>query len=453
MSQSSEKLKPRTHETRSGALNTQLLRLVGVLELQERARNAPREELPFVIVNETMQAFGYEQAALWDARSGRIAALSGATRVEPGAPYVLFLERMCRRIARSGVSDIHEPACTAGESERAEFLAPQILCCPLAERGAVVGLLLFARQESWCEGEKQLLKALSGAYSQSWELARARRAPAGATRWRRLRRLAFGMLALTVLAISFAPVRSTSIAPAEVVAANPLFLRAPFAAVVDAITVAPNDEVRAGQVLVRLDRRQLEAQQRVAAKSVEVAEAQLRQAEQEAIGDPRVREQVTVLRSKLDEARADLEYRRTLLARADIATTADGVAVFNDPGEWIGRPVETGERIMMVAPPTSARIEIELPVADAVTLAEGSRVTFFDNVNPDHPVEGRLVFASYATSLTSSGVLAYTGRADLAQGTTLRLGLKGTAKIYGPPRPLALWLLRRPLTLLRELLA
>ena len=76
---------------------------------------------------------------------------------------------------------------------------------------------------------------------------------------------------------------------------------------------------------------------------------------------------------------------------------------------------------------------------------------FFNNINPDQPVEGRLVFASYGASLGPSGVLAYTARADLTPGTALRLGLKGSAKIYGPPRPLALWVLRRPLAWVRNL--
>ena len=52
----------------SVVMNQQVMRLAGVLQLQERARTAPPEELPFVIVNETMQVAGYEQAALWDAR-------------------------------------------------------------------------------------------------------------------------------------------------------------------------------------------------------------------------------------------------------------------------------------------------------------------------------------------------------------------------------------------------
>jgi multidrug resistance efflux pump len=437
----------------SGALNQQLLRLAGVLQLQERARTASREELPFVIVNETVQAVGYDQAALWDARGPRVVAVSGAAQPEPTSPYVLFLERLCRRIAASeAISDVHTPPRVACDADWREFLAPHALWCPLVERRPVAGLLL-ARQDPWTEGERQLLAALCGAYAQSWELARARRARPRITPWRRLRRLAIVIVGVVALTLSFLPVSSTAVAPAEVTAANPVFVRAPFAGVVDSISVAPNAEVHAGEVLVRLDRHQLDAQQHVAAKSVEVAQAQLRQAAQEAIADPRAREQLAPLRGKLEEAQADLEYRRTLLERADIPAPADGVAVFNDPGEWIGRPVETGERIMLVAPPTSARIEIELPVADAVTLSEGARVIFFDNINPDHPTEGRLVFASYATSLSRSGVLAYTGRADLAPGTALRLGLKGSAKIFGPRRPLVLWLLRRPLAWLRELFA
>ena len=434
----------------SGTLNRQLLRLAGVLQLQERARTAPREELAFVIVNETVQVVAYDQAALWDTRGGRISALSGAARPEPGAPYLSLLERLCRRAgAGADAAIMHTLRPADGDGEWAEFLGPEVLWCPLIGRGPVAALVL-SRHEPFGEGDRQLLTALCGAYGQSWELAWARREPLRAWRGRRLRNLGVIATVVGVLSLGALPVTSSSVAPAEVAAASAVFLRAPFAGVVDSIVVAPNAEVRAGQVLVHLDRRQLEAQSRVAAKSLEVAEAQFRQVTQEAIVDARAREQLAVLRSKRDEARADLEYRRALLDRADLQAPVDGVAVFNDAGEWIGRPVETGERIMLIAPPTSARIEIELPAADAVTVTEGAPVLFFDNINPDRPISGRLVFVSYATSLSPSGVLAYTGRADLVPGTALRLGLKGTAKVYGPRRPLALWLLRRPLAWLRE---
>ncbi len=429
----------------SGALNQQLLRLAGVLQLAQRAREVGRDELGFVIVNETVQAVAYDQAALWDVRRGRVVALSGVARPELGGPYVAFLRGVFRRLR------LVPPGVVTAEASWGDFLAPCVAWCPLVVGGQVVAGLLLARRDAWGEGDLQLLEMLAGGYAQSWELARARRASLRPGWSRRVRQGAVvaGVVALGVLGAM--PIPSSAIAPAEVMAAAPAFVRAPFAGVIDSIAVAPNAEVQAGQAVVQLDRRQLEAQLRVAEKAGEVADSQYRQASQEAITDPRAREQLAVLRAKLDEARADLEYRRTLLGRAAIPAPAAGIAVFNDAADWIGRPVETGERIMLVAAPLSHRVEIELPVPDAITLDLGARVLFFDNLNPDRPSEARLTRVSYTTTLSVTGVLVYTCDAELAEGPGLRLGLKGSAKVFGPSRPLALWLLRRPIAWLREL--
>jgi HlyD family secretion protein/Biotin-lipoyl like len=440
-----------------GALNQQLLGLAELLQLCARAREASRGELPFVIANETIRVISYDQAILWDARSERLVALSGAARIEPGAPYVLFLNRLYKRVVAAGQWDTPhtlDPAIVGKDKDNKDnWLAPHLLWWPLRLEGQTVAILLLGRRDPWTSAEEPLLEALCGSYAQAWELARVRRAPVHPGRLRRLRRVGIALLAAALLGAGLIPVRSSAVAPAEVVARAPAFVRAPFAGVVDSIEVAPNAMVRSGQVLVRLDRRQLEAGLRVAAKAAEVATAQYRQATQEGITDPRAREQLVVLRGKLDEARADYDYRQTLLGRADIPSPADGIAVFNDPADWIGRPVETGERIMQVSPPTSSRIEIELPVTETMTFDDAAEVLFFNNVNPDQPIDGRLVFMSYATTVSPTGVLVYTARADLAEGSALRLGLKGTAKIFGRPRPLVLQLLRRPMAYLRELLA
>lgn len=433
------------------------MRLAGVLQLCARAREAGREELSFVIVNETVRVIPYDQAVLWDARTGRLVAVSGVERVQPAAPYVVSLNRLYRSIVAAGRQDTqHAPDPALVDRSRFDpqsRLAPHLLWWPMRLKGQTVAFLLLARRDAWTEADGPLLEALTGAYAESWELARSRRAAARPWSRRLAWRLGGALVLAALLAAAFIPVRSSAIAPAEIVARNPAFVRAPFAGVVDSIEVAPNSTVRAGQILVRLDRQQLEAALRVATKAVEVATAQYRQTTQEGIADPRVREQLVALRGRLDEARADYDYRRTLLQRADIPSPADGIAVFNDPAEWIGRPVETGERIMQISPPASSRIEIELPVAEATAFGDGAEVLFFNNVSPDRPAAGRVTFMSYATSLSPSGVLVYTVRADLDDGSELRLGLKGTAKIFGEPRPFVLQLLRRPIAYLRELFA
>lgn len=441
----------------TGSLNQQLLRLAELLQLCARARDVSREELPFVIVNETVRVIAYDQAVLWDARAQRIVALSGADRLQPAAPYIISLNRLYKLTVAAGKRDqAHAPdpkVMADSEFSADATLAPQALWWPLRCKGSTVAVLLLARRDPWTEADAPLLEALGGAYAESWELGRARRPPVRRSVWRLGRNIAIGLLAAGLLAASLYPVRTSAIAPAEVVARTPAFVRAPFAGVVDSIEVQPNSPVRAGQILVRLDRRELDAALRVAVKAVEVATAQYRQVMQEGIADPRAREQLAALRGRLEEARADFDYRRTRLERADIPSPTDGVAVFNDPAEWIGRPVETGERILQVSPAQSSRIEIELPAVEAMAFEDGVDVLFFNNIDPDRPVAAKLTFMSYATAMSPSGVLVYTVRADLNGGEELRLGLRGTAKIYGSPRPLLLQVLRRPLAWIREILA
>lgn len=441
----------------SGGQNQQLLRMAELLQLAVRAREASREELPFVIANETVRALPYDQAVLWDVRTDGIAALSGAARIDSGAPYVLMLNRLYRLVETT--PDRDKPHLLSPEIVDKAIggqditLAPHLVWWPLQFRDQTVAVLMLGRRDPWTDGDELVLNQLCGSYAQAWELARLPTAPVRRGHAQRLRKMALVGAAVLVVALGLLPVRQSTIAPAEVVARTPAFVRAPFAGVVDAITVPPNTPVRAGQIVVRLERRQLEAEYGVAAKAYEVATAQYRQASQEAIADPRAREQLATLRGKLDEARTDFDYRKARLERADIPAPAAGIAVFSDPAEWIGRPIEVGERIMQVAPATSSRIEIELPAAEATTFEEGAVVSFFSNLNPDQPVDGHLVFASYTSAMTPSGVLSYVARADLDGGDVLRLGIKGTAKVFGPRRPLALWLLRKPVAYLRQLLA
>src|SRR5471032_1992885 len=165
----------------SDGLNQQLLRLAELLQLGQRAREASRDELPFVIVNESIRAVRYDQAVLWDARSEKVVALSGGGRAETGAPYVLFLNRLYKAVVASGKqNEPHEPApeilarATAnGES----WLAPQLLWWPLRARGQTVAVLLLGRREPWPEAEYPVLENLCGAYAQAWELARIKPAP------------------------------------------------------------------------------------------------------------------------------------------------------------------------------------------------------------------------------------------------------------------------------------
>lgn len=129
----------------------------------------------------------------------------------------------------------------------------------------------------------------------------------------------------------------------------------------------------------------------------------------------------------------------------------DGVAVFADANDWLGRPVATGERILLLADPTQPALQINLPVADAIALEVGAPVKLYLTTHPLSAIDGHITETSYQTHITPDGLAAYRLRAALdGRPDEARLGLRGTAKVYGGWTLLSYYVLRRPLAALRE---
>lgn len=433
-----------------------LLRLTALLDLEQRAREAATvEELGFLAVNETHALVPYRQAALWlgEGRSGHLAALSGLAIPDRNAPFAVWLRHLARMLATS--PDAQRPRqVTAADlpaeaSEGwAEWLPAHLLWLPLQCRGRCPGVLLLAREEPWAEAELRLLEMLAGAYAHALaSLARSRRI-VPVTAWRR-RALALAALAAAA-ALGAVPVRDSVLAPAEVIPRGPEVIRAPLEGVVERIHVRPNEAVSVGQLLLSFDPTRLQNQLEVARKAAEVAELELRQATQAALGDARARASVPVLQARLDQQRAEAGYLRDLLARIEIRATRSGIAIFDDPNEWLGRPVNIGERIMQVADPGRVELEIRLPVADAIRLEPDAEVRFFLNIDPRAPVPALLDVVGYRAQPGPDGVPAFRLKARFAEtAPLLRIGLRGTAKLYGEEVPLAWYVFRKPLAALR----
>ena len=140
-------------------------------------------------------------------------------------------------------------------------------------------------------------------------------------------------------------------------------------------------------------------------------------------------------------------------ARCHIVEPRAGIAVFDDPSEWIGRPVAVGEKVMLVAAETDTEVEAWLPVGDAGQAQPGNRLTVFLNAAPLSPVHAVVRSVAYEASARPDGTLAHRIRASLSDGQDKpRLGLKGTARIDSDNVPLLWWLFRRPLATVRQTL-
>jgi len=74
-------------------------------------------------------------------------------------------------------------------------------------------------------------------------------------------------------------------------------------------------------------------------------------------------------------------------------------------------------------------------------------------VAPDAPLAGTVRQASYEATLSPGNVLGYRLKASFADmAKPPRIGLRGTAKIYGDRVTLFYYLARRPLAALRQFL-
>lgn len=440
--------------------------LATLLDLAHRARHADDAvEIEFLAVNATHALAPYRQAVLWCEESG-VRALSGVVQIEANAPYTQWIDRVLRQVETSGpvtASDL--PAELRAEWE--EWLPQYALLLPLAgDRQGGRGALLLARDIPWMERETAVLTewadilrhALKARRQpQRWSLRalrgrmRQRRAlerESGLPWWRRRN---WQVAAATLLVLA-CPVRLTVLAPGSLVPSNPASIRSPLDGVIERFRVAPNQLVKAGQPLFDFDQAQLDSRYAVALQALSTAEAEYRQALQQALTDTRSKAMLSTLQGKIEERRAETDYLGSVVQRASVTAPRDGIVLFDDPSEWSGRPVQTGERIMRIAVPDDVEVEAWLSVGDAIPLAPGAPVSLYLSASPLEPVGARVRYVSYDAIERPDGSHAYRVRATLTGATVHRVGLKGTAKLSAGWVPMAYWIMRRPLAAIRQTL-
>ena len=440
-----------------------------LLDLSHQARSASNTaELAFLAVNDSHALHPYRQAALWFADRG-IQALSGVVEPQANVPYAQWLERLCRHLSdthntTATVTAIQLPASLA--SEWTEWLPAEALWIPLPPEGQAPpgndeerGGLLLASDQPWSDDARMLMTEWMAVWHHAWHAQTSQ----AAWSWRRMgRTLVKGplhsgwrrrvLLAVLVLAVSCVPVRLSVLAPGELVPAKPAVIRAPLDGVVGQFHVQPNQEVRKGQPLFNFDQAALAARQDVAAQALATAQVEYRQHAQQAVSDPRAKTQLSIMLGKIEERRAEADYVKDQFQRATVTAPQDGIALFDDPSEWTGKPVQTGERIMRIAAPHDVEVEAWVPMGDAIPLSDQARVELYLAATPLEPVSAQVRYVAHDAVLRPDGVYAYRVRARLMAGTGQRVGLKGTVKLSGESVPLIYWMLRRPLATARQTL-
>ncbi len=448
--------------------------LMALLELERDARRATTPaELTFLMANRTQCVVAADQVAVWRQHgvgAVRLERVSSVAGIDRSAPFVPWLEGVIAAALCGATSDraggtADGPAVVARSIDAdaldnkglavawPDFSPPNGLVCPLDGGLGVPAGLWLARGGAWNEADRVLVERLAETYAHAWRTLVGTAGPRPRRRVSWPVWLAAAVLAAGVLAL---PVRQTVMAPAEITPTAPVVVTAPLDGVVATVAIEPGQAVSSGDVLFRLDDTGLRSRLEIAEKGLGVAQAELYRARQLAFGDDESQAALAVLEARVALRQAEVAQARTQLVRSTVRAPRAGIALFDDPSAWRGRPVVTGERVMRLADPERVEVAVALPAADAITLEPGAAVRVFLNTAPLDPLPATLIRSSYAATPTAAGVLAFTLAARLEPTAAdnasppPRIGLKGTAEVSGRRTVMALYLFRRPLTVLRR---
>jgi Biotin-lipoyl like/HlyD family secretion protein len=442
------------------------------VHLEERARAAKSvRELLFSLANESWQLLGQRQAFIWDSRAdnhSRLRVVSGIAQLGEDSPFTVWLKRLGAWLAKQlkkqpgaqyiSIDDIH-PSLQEGWKEwMPDYLFVVPLLIPQRGQQAIIA---YALDEGLDDTQAELAQRLTDAYGHAWAALEPKVKPGlfsrGYSGWRSAPRKLIGpTLALLAICAMFIPIRLSVLANAEIIALDAGVISAPLDGVIKTFHVQPNQAVKKDDPLFTLDETSLKNRREVAFKQLQVAKADANAAQQKSFENETSRSELAGLNGRVAERQAELAAVEDQFSRILVRAPAAGVIVFGDINDWLGKPVTTGERVALLADPKDAGVLVWLPVSEAINLDAGAEIKLYLQVAPLKPLIATLTQTSYQAVLSPEGISAYRLKAQLKltnaeEQALARIGLKGTAKIYGEKASLGYYLFRRPIAFVREL--
>lgn len=411
------------------------------------------DELTVLCVNEIAKSVRARQIFYADLSKSkaRLRYATGLVSLDANAPTVRWVQDALvgalkgKQTARTQFEIQPEPG--LGQAMAHPF--PYALWLPLARRNEVAfGGLLALRESPWGDGDILLAERLTDTAAHAATTLRVRPKPRGRLRWKLPLALMLGLLVSFALAW---PVPMTALAPLEIAAVDAFVIAAPIDGIIEAIDIPQNTRVKEGDLLLRYVDTVPRNQLQVAEREVQVAQAKLAQSLQTSFEDDKAKREIGQFRAELTTKIAERDFARDTFEKTRIRAPRAGIAVFEDAKDWLGKPVVAGTRIMEIVDLDRVEARIDLAVADGMVAGTGGRARLFLDADPVHPLEAAVTGASHHARPGEGGVLAYRLIARLAPGSsTPRLGMRGTAQIFAQDVPLGFYLMRRPLSWLRQ---
>jgi RND family efflux transporter MFP subunit len=435
-----------------------MLQLMGTFLMQGDFRDAAT-----ALVTDMASQLGCDRVALasYDRGRVRIEAVSHASQFDARANLLAATVGAMNEALDQGEAVVHPPeregrlVVTQAHAELALLSGGgAVASFPLAHDGRPVGALTLERAHGtrFDAPTIELVEGLAALLGPLVDLQRARHQslPAHAARKALdLRTRLFGprhggfklgaaAVVLAALVLAFAKGAYRVGADARIEGEIQRAVTAPFQGYVREAAVRAGDTVRQGQLMARLDDRDL----RVERARLGAQREQLAQQYRDAMSR-QDRTQVRIVSAQIQQSEAQIALVDEQLARTEVTAPFDGVVVSGDLTQALGAPLERGQVMFEVAPLNAYRIVLQVSEQDIADVAVGQagelaltpmpgeryplKVTKITPVSV--PKEGRNVFRVEAE---------LGARAD----ARLRPGMEGVAKIEIGERRLA-WIWTR----------
>lgn len=425
--------------------------LAAINRLSVKAFNSRNQQtLSFIILNDTAQIIRYDRATLWNIEDSAndLEGVSGRASVTGTSAIARRWKTLVQSLKNPGEAQI----LSANSFSRNQALweevskeqgGSKIIWIPIqVNEKPTLGLWLERwNNVNWQPQEIETLNFLFQGYGAAWSKY------VGRYEWlKRIRDKArwIVLIALCLLFLIRVPLRI--VAPAEVVAKDPILITAPLDGTISEIVVKPGQMVKKGELLFEYDKRIPLQQLQVAQKEVEIIQSEVDRAMTQGVKDEKSLAEMSILTMKLEKQKTVLKLAQYQASQLNVTTPDPGVVLLDNPDEWRGKPVKVGERVLIVSDPAQTKVRIWVPVDDNVVLDTTKPVKIFLNVNPEATYEASLTYIANYSGITEKRVAAFQAEADWIGKTPeeARMGLKGTAILYGDNVSLFYYLFRKP---------
>ncbi|MGH8689044.1 MAG: efflux RND transporter periplasmic adaptor subunit [Burkholderiales bacterium] len=199
--------------------------------------------------------------------------------------------------------------------------------------------------------------------------------------------------------------------------------------------VRAGDTVRKGQVLCRLDDKDLKLEQtRLASEREQL----LRKHRQSLAAEDRA--SMGVIAAQVNQAEAQLSLVEDKLARATLVAPFDGVVVSGDLSQLLGTPVEQGKVLFQIAPLDAYRVILEVDERDIAQVRVGQQGELALSGMPGHASRFAVKqITPVSTAQDGRNYFRVEARVD-SPSAQLRPGMEGVGKIsVGPRKVIWIW--------------